>query len=723
MTQKLHNNTRAAFSKRSKLFLFWLCCALLSACLGCCITLQSAEAKSYTLPQTIINAQIDNAGALHVQEARSFNFDGEYSLAFFKMDPPKGSHIKVEAVSIMEGMPAQQELAEDLQAQKHLGQSLEEQSFRPQWRTSGGPNKPSFSFDEEENTLYAFLGTQNTPVTGTYTVVVRYNINAAVELFSDAAQFYWQYVPAGWEESSANVFAQISLPCKGVYNPEDKLVRVWGHGSLDSSWQFDAQGRIVLKNPRVNSGNFAEVRILFPLDWISHKDGLVQKSSPIVESALEEEGALVQQANEQRMQLQIIFIGGIVVLLLLLCLGIYLFMRARKELRPQFQEKYWRDVPDKQAPATCIARLLRGNDETSEDLNFAILELAQKGLISLGFTKEEQKTFFKTKQVTKGYIELTLKGSETLRAHSAFEDRASGVQPEFPVYETFMGKTLEYLFVQILGSFADESAEQVQELPQVGTRLYLDDMSQFAKERPREFSEHYSAWMGFVSSCVNRLDYFGRIQNKTSKLLFGLIAVLVAAGVYLVIATDGLWLLGFAYLIGAVLLFFCSLTLTVRLTAHGIETAAKAKALKAWLKDFSRIDERPCSDIAVWGEFMVYACVLNVAKEALKNIKDVAPEFVDYSQLSPEEELLVGLPWWMIYYGSAFRSSAPGAFAPEDFDFAKALDESISSSIASVQEALSDASDASGFGGSGFGSGFSMGGGGGFGGGGGGGAR
>ena len=45
-----------------------------------------------------------------------------------------------------------------------------------------------------------------------------------------------------------------------------------------------------------------------------------------------------------------------------------------------------------------------------------------------------------------------------------------------------------------------------------------------------------------------------------------------------------------------------------------------------WLTDFSSLDERPPTDVKVWGEFMVYAYLFGVADQAIKQLQTTMPQ-------------------------------------------------------------------------------------------------
>ena len=148
---------------------------------------------------------------------------------------------------------------------------------------------------------------------------------------------------------------------------------------------------------------------------------------------------------------------------------------------------------------------------------------------------------------------------------------------------------------------------------------------------------------------------------------------------------------------------WCLLATTCR-AGEGNELIAHCKALRNWLRDFSSLEERPPTDVKVWGEFMVYAYLFGVAKQAIGQLRQTQPELftVDgsygYSYV----------PWWAWY---SAPEAGSGAQMPDVGSF---LSGSFNQAVKTAHEALQAASGGSSSAG-GFGGGFSSGGGGGFG--------
>ena len=146
-----------------------------------------------------------------------------------------------------------------------------------------------------------------------------------------------------------------------------------------------------------------------------------------------------------------------------------------------------------------------------------------------------------------------------------------------------------------------------------------------------------------------------------------------------------------------------------RRTVRGNNLVAKCKALRNWLRDFSSLDERPPTDVKVWGEFMVYAYLFGIAEQVIAELRVRVPElFQDGAGVYGPSYV----PWWFWYApGHGMSGSAMPSVS-------NMLETSLANTVSTAQAAISGASGDFSSGG-GFGGGFSGGGGGGFGGGGG----
>ena len=123
---------------------FLLAAALAAAALARLACPQPALAKSYTMPQVEISAEVQKDGALQVQERRTFDFDGSFTCVWWTFDSlPTGSSLEVQGVSLVDGSGHAVELADV--------------PFQTQWRSSGGPGYAGYSVDVAQASVYVFF--------------------------------------------------------------------------------------------------------------------------------------------------------------------------------------------------------------------------------------------------------------------------------------------------------------------------------------------------------------------------------------------------------------------------------------------------------------------------------------------------------------------------------------------------------------------------------------
>ena len=234
--------------------------------------------------------------------------------------------------------------------------------------------------------------------------------------------------------------------------------------------------------------------------------------------------------------------------------------------------------------------------------------------------------------------------------------------------------------------------------------LWLGTIKAYAESNPEEFNDAMSDWQGLVTSHVITAEYF-ESYSKSKRFRMLSVAIALILGCFIIACIFENFLVLIPGIITGVALIVVSRFMERR-TQKGADVCARCKGLRKWLTEFSALDERPATDVKVWGEFMVYAYLFGVAEQAIGELRKKVPEMF---QTSNDEALDSSyVPWWGLY--------APTYYANTTMpDLGSMLNTSVSESIQAVQSALSgDSSDGSGGGG-----GFSGGGGGGFGGGGG----
>lgn len=626
------------------------------ACL-CAAAPQQAYAKSYEMPQTTINATVLPNGDLHVVEQRQFDFDGSFTAVWWNFNNlPYGSDIKINSVSMGSSANALSKLSSV--------------PFQLDWRDEGGPGTTAYSFDQPKNTVYVFFNVRDE----SDTIQLDYTVTKAAQAYSDVGELYWQFVGSGWAEDSNNVSMTLSLPvASGATVTAGENVRAWGHGPLNATVNINSDGTVSYQVPSVSAGSYAEARVVFPAEWLS---GVAQgadnmhESTARLDSVLSEEQTWADRANAQRATSIGVLIAVILVCLALLVWGIRSFVRYGKELEPTFKDEYWRDVPVEGAHPAEIGRLWRFDKESSTDFTATIMHLANMGAVLINKGSYEEKGLVRTKKVDDYYltrvpeVELTLNSEIDRKAMVFLFDTIAKGQPS----------------------------------------LWLGSIKAFAEDNPEAFNDAMSDWQGLVTSHVITAEYFeGYSKSKRMRMLSVAVILLVAC---FAVATvfDNLLVLIPGVITGVALIVVSRFM--ERRTQKGADAYARCRALKKWLTEFSSLDERPTTDVKVWGEFMVYAYLFGVAEQAIAELRKKVPEMFQVDDAMAANTAYV--PWW-VWYSPYYYA---GATMP---DVGSMLNTSVMESVQAVQSALSGSSS-DGFGGGG---GFSVGGGGGFGGGGG----
>ena len=132
--------------------------------------------------------------------------------------------------------------------------------FQLDWREEGGPDKTAYSFDEPENTVYAFFNEEDSRVVFELTYV----IEDAVQAYSDVGELYWQFVGSSMARRQLGHFPYRYFARAFWHNGRSgRNVRAWGHGPLDATVQINSDGTVSYSVPHISAGSYAEARILF----------------------------------------------------------------------------------------------------------------------------------------------------------------------------------------------------------------------------------------------------------------------------------------------------------------------------------------------------------------------------------------------------------------------------------------------------------------------------
>ena len=140
-----------------------------------------AVEKDYHFPEVDIDATVLPNGDLMLEETRTFDFqNGPFTYAYFNVDDPL-DHVR--DFTIAEKLDDGTEVPVTPDYASH---SIVTEGFQSQW---------SYSAEDE-----------------TRTWVFRYRVACAVDVYSDTAHLYWQFIGSGWDQPTQHAVITVHLP-------------------------------------------------------------------------------------------------------------------------------------------------------------------------------------------------------------------------------------------------------------------------------------------------------------------------------------------------------------------------------------------------------------------------------------------------------------------------------------------------------------------------------
>jgi uncharacterized membrane protein YgcG len=236
--------------------------------------------KSYSFPKVRVDATVLPDGSLRLIEHRTFDFDGDFSYAFFTVAEP--------FAEIRDFRVSENRRPLDVVTESDFGQ------FKGTWY---------FSAHDERRTFR-----------------ISYRALCAVDVWKDTAHLEWQFVGTGWTEPTDSVLVRVHLPEVSreplerpftCMEPGDTSpypgrplhrgeTRAWGHGPLNGEVRIPDPQTVELEVTDVPPSTFVEGSILFPPEAVPRA---FQIPADLRATIAARERSLAETANRERRQL------------------------------------------------------------------------------------------------------------------------------------------------------------------------------------------------------------------------------------------------------------------------------------------------------------------------------------------------------------------------------------------------------------------------------------
>lgn len=540
----------------------------------------AAHADGYSMTQTYIGATVEADGSLTVVEGRQFDFDDDINGVYWDINTgtnQQGGTAGVEVLSVEEDDAAFSRV--DYANKGDSGVYTVEQS-------DGSVRIKVFSPHESDDSAIYY---------------VSYTMTGAVMNWADTAELYWKFVGDGWSANSDDVEMEVYFADGAIGTPASKgdNFRAWGHGPLTGDVSIDAdEPMVTYAIPCVHEGEFAEARIAFPSDWVP---GLSASSEERMPTILSEEKTWAEEANARRARARMIAntLAAVSVVAAVTFTGVIVVLKLRRRKpKPLFQDEYFRDVPSADHPAV-LAALMSWNDVPDQAYIATLMKLTDDRVIKLEEATEIKKKGLLRREKEERTYRITVTDEAWKAAKKDGIDR-------------------DVLKVFFAGVKPDKDG--------VRSRTF-SELEEYASERTESVGDKLEDYQSTVKGKLEEREFIA--SDGTIAMVAGLVlGIIIIFGIL-----GSLFYTDFADAnVGAAMVsipvtivgFVLSCTFR-RYTPEGAEVAARCKALKHWLEDFTRLKEAVPGDLVLWNKLLVMGVALGVSKEVLRQLAEAVP--------------------------------------------------------------------------------------------------
>lgn len=562
----------------------------------------AAHADGYSMTQTYISATVEADGSLTVVEGRQFDFDDDINGVFWEINTgsnQQGGTAGVDVLSVEE---------EDTAFNKVDSANKGDSGVYTVEQAGDGVRIKVFSPHESGDSAIYY---------------VSYTMTGAVMNWADTAELYWKFVGDGWSADSDDVEMEVRFAnaAAGTAAVKGDNFRAWGHGPLTGDVSLDADEPMVTYTiPCVHQGEFAEARIAFPSDWVPQ---LAASGEERMSTILSEEKEWADEANARRAHARMIAnaLAVLSVVAAVAFTGTIVMLKLRKRKpKPLFQDEYFRDVPSADHPAV-LSALMSWNEVPDQAYIATLMKLTDDRVIKLEEATETKKKGLLRREKEEQTYRITVTDEAWKAAKKDGIDR-------------------DVLKVFFAGVKPDKDG--------VRSRTF-SELEEYASERATSVGDKLEDYQNTVKGKLADSEYVASdgIVAMVFCLVLGILIAFVPVGS--IFFTDGAQANITAAVISVpIVLVGIGVGLTFRrFTPEGAEVAARCKALKHWLEDFTRLKEAIPSDLILWNKLLVMGVALGVSKEVLRQLAEAVP-----ADLRNSDDFYDNYPcyWWYYHH-------------------------------------------------------------------------
>jgi len=249
--------------------------------------------------------------------------------------------------------------------------------------------------------------------------LLEYQLKNVATLYNDTAEFYWKFFDESNTSPIGHIKIEIELPSAEVSAEE---LKVFGHGQLDGKVSIREDGKIVYEVFKLSSREMVEARILFPTSMIPHSSKIINQNK--FAEIMKEELAWAKKADREMYFNIIGFLLALLVVLFNIFLAIRLYFKYDRELKPEVEMDYYRELPQDITPAV-LSKLMSIQGVGSKDIMATLMDLVRKKYLKIEEIPKGRKKDYKFELIEESDT-TNLKEHESYLIHWLFYSIGNG---------------------------------------------------------------------------------------------------------------------------------------------------------------------------------------------------------------------------------------------------------------------------------------------------------
>ena len=201
--------------------------------------------------------------------------------------------------------------------------------------------------------------------------LLEYQLKNVAVIYQDTAEFYWKF----FDKTNTSPIGYVRIEVEFADEVLSSDLNVFGHGPSNGEVTIDDGGKVIYEVNRLSSGEMVEARILFPVDLVSESENLIRENK--FDEIMEEEMAWAKKTNRRNT----IFLLGFLLAPLLLLYNIFsavrVYYKYDKELKPDIDVEYYRELPGDIRPAE-LSKLMSIQGVGTKDILATLMDLVRR---------------------------------------------------------------------------------------------------------------------------------------------------------------------------------------------------------------------------------------------------------------------------------------------------------------------------------------------------------